>query len=620
VQTGEIVTVQGKITQISNHYTGRFKKLQKAVITDSSGSVHVIWFNQPYIVKMLSAGNTVSLSGRIEEKGSKKSLISPQFEILEENTDPIHTGRLVPIYPETKGISSKWLRRIIYRIIRENKENLKEYLPYSIIKNHHLISYFDAIEQINFPDSFENVAKAKHRLSFDEVFLLQLAAVERKALWKKEKKIHALQMQCYPKKMKDFYRKLPFILTDAQKNTLDEIFIDLSSTKSMNRLLEGDVGSGKTVVAAAAMYLSYLNGFQCVLMAPTEILAEQHFKTIQTLLEPLGVSVAIQTSNKKNKKQVDVLIGTHAVISEKVKFDNLGLIVIDEQQRFGVSQRAFMRTKGENPHILTMTATPIPRTVALTLYGDLDLSVLNEMPKGRKKIKTWLVPQEKRDRAYAWITKKVKSGDQVFIVCPFIEESESMQTVKAAAKEFEILQTTVFPTRKLGLLHGKLKSAEREKVLEDFRKGNIDILVATPVVEVGIDIPNATIIVIEAAERFGLSQLHQLRGRVGRGNKESFCLLFSESKNPQTVTRLKAMELMSIGAELAELDLKLRGAGELYGTAQHGKHWLKIASFSDYELLEKARNEARKIFPVLSKYPMLEEKLKKIRFAYVSPD
>jgi ATP-dependent DNA helicase RecG len=446
--------------------------------------------------------------------------------------------------------------------------------------------------------------------------------MERKLNWNKNLVSNPYSVEKFRDKIENFIIKLPFKLTNAQKRVIEEIFDDLAKSKPMNRLLEGDVGSGKTVVSAIAMYLSYLNGFQSVLMAPTEILAQQHYKTILQLLTPLKIKIGFATGNEKKKiDDFDVMVGTHAVLEKGISFEKLGLVVIDEQQRFGVEQRALIRGKGKNPHLLTMTATPIPRTIALTLYGDLDLSILDEMPVGRKQIKTWLVPPEKRNNAYSWIEKQiVDTKSQVFIVCPFIEESETMQTVKAASKEFENLKNNVFKNLKLGLLHGKMKAKEKEGVLEKFRTGKIDILVATPVVEVGIDIPNATIIVIEASERFGLAQLHQLRGRVGRGDKQSYCLLFTESLNPQTLERLKAMEKHNFGAELAELDLKLRGPGEIYGTMQHGRKMLKIASFSDFDLIQKVKREAEKIFPNLKNYPELLEKLKRINLKQISAD
>src|SRR3989338_8091494 len=489
VQPGEVVTIQGTVSQITNEFTKNFKRLQKAEIADETGTIEVVWFNQSYLTKVIHVQDKIALSGKIDWFLRRLVMQSPDYEII-TSLPAIHTGRLVPVYPETRGITSKWLRRQIYNLINENKNLFIEYLPDSTIAEHSLIAIKEAIEQIHFPDSLENTDKSRERLAFDELFLLQLSAMERKLNWNK----------------------------------------NLIRTKPMNRLLEGDVGSGKTVVSAIAMYLSFLNGFESVLMAPTEILAQQHYQTVSKLLSPFGINVGLATGSQKTKiKDCDVLVGTHAVLEKGINFDKLGLVVIDEQQRFGVEQRALIRSKGKNPHLLTMTATPIPRTIALTLYGDLDLSILDEMPHGRKQIKTWLVPPEKRESAYVWIEKQIKeTKSQVFVVCPFIEESETMQTVKAASKEFENLKNNVFKDLKLGLLHGKMKAKDKGEVLTKFRDGKIDILVATPVVEVGIDVPNATIIVIEASERFGLAQLHQLRGRVGRGDKQSYCLLFTE--------------------------------------------------------------------------------------------
>lgn len=640
VQPGEIVTIQGTIAEIKNQYTRRFKSIQKAKIEDETGIIEVVWFNQPFLTKHMQAGDKISLSGKIELFAKKLVLQSPEYEVI--NGETIHTGRLVPIYPETRGVSSKWLRRQVATILQNQTQNIFEYLPDSTISVYGLLRLQKAIQQVHFPESLELAQKAKYQLAFNELFLLQLAALKRRKEWEKNLVGTPFQISRFKKNIEKFWEKLPFELTNAQKRAVKEIFADLAAKKPMNRLLEGDVGSGKTVVSAIAMYLAHLNGFQSVLMAPTEILAQQHYRTIINLLEPFGVKVGLATGSKrtgiKNKESrikgrknrnslfiihnstFDILIGTHALLSEKINFENLGLVVIDEQQRFGVEQRAVIRAKGKNPHLLTMTATPIPRTVALTLYGDLDLSYLDEMPKGRKIVKTWLVPPQKREGAYEWIKKQIAKGDQVFIICPFIEESESMQTVKAATSEFNRLKKDVFPNLTLGLLHGKLKSKEKDKVLQEFRNGKIDILVATPVVEVGIDIPNATIILIEASERFGLAQLHQLRGRVGRGDKQSYCLLFTESKSQYSHKRLKAMETMYVGAELAELDLKLRGAGELYGTKQHGAQELKIASFSDFKLIETTKREAEKIFPSLSSYPSLLKKLNQYATKQVSPD
>ena len=630
VQAGETVTIRGTVTEINNEFTKNFKRIQKAVITDDTGSIEVVWFNQPYLTKVIHKGDSVSLSGQIGWFLKKLVLQSPEYEML-TGSATIHTGRLVPVYPETRGVSSKWLRRQVHKLLINPADEIYEYLPSSIIDEYSLTTIKSAIEQIHFPQSLENIDKSRKRLSFDEFFLLHLSSIDRRTNWNKNLAGNSFSAIKYKKEIDKFLGGLSFTLTNAQKKAVEEIFSDLKRDKPMNRLLEGDVGSGKTVIGAIAMFLGFLNGFQSVLMAPTEILASQHYETISNLLSPFKIQVALATGSKKWKMKNgkwNVLIGTHAVLEKNVEFNKLGLVIIDEQQRFGVEQRAIIRNKGKNPHLLTMTATPIPRTIALTLYGDLDLSILDEMPIGRKPIKTWLVPTVKRKNAYEWIEKQIKENKtQAFIVCPFIEESESMQTVRAASKEFDYLKEKVFKNPpggeaglKLGLLHGKLKAKDKDNVLGKFRDGKIDILVATPVVEVGIDIPNATIIVIEASDRFGLAQLHQLRGRVGRGDKQSYCLLFTESQNPQTLARLKAMETHNFGAELAELDLKLRGPGEIYGTTQHGRHMLKIASFSDFDLIKKTKEAAEKIFPELSSYPKLQEKIKDINLAKVSPD
>ena len=623
VQNGEVVTIQGIVVDIKNEYTKRWKKIQKAKISDETGVIDVIWFNQPFILNIIKEGNNVSLSGRVNSYLGKLVLESPEYEVTDpQNPSTIHTGRLVPVYRETYGISSKWLRRQTYKLIQENKQKLDDYIPSSVIKNNHLMDFRTAIAQIHFPKSIKEAEQAKTRLSFDELFLLQLSSIKRRAEWKNNLISNPFSISKYKKEIEKFWEKLPFELTNAQKKAVGEIFKDLSSKNPMNRLLEGDVGSGKTVVASIAMYLTFLNGFQSVLMAPTEILANQHFETISKLLKPAGIKIGFASGSKKiDIKDFAILIGTHAVLSDKINYQNLGLVVIDEQQRFGVEQRGVIRQKGKNPHFLTMTATPIPRTVALVLYGDLDLSFLDEMPKGRKDIKTWLVPPEKREAAYQWINSQLLTlNSQLFIICPFIEESESITTVKAATKEYERLRKEIFPDLNLALLHGKLKAKEKEDILENFRRGKTDILVSTPVVEVGIDIPNASIMMIETSERFGLSQLHQLRGRVGRGDRQSYCLLFTESKTDKTIERLRALETIHVGAQLAELDLKLRGPGELFGTAQHGIPMLKIASFSDFSLIEKIKKEAEKIFPNLKNYPLLLKKIENLNTKQISPD
>ncbi len=649
IQPGEKITIQGQVLSIDNIYTKNRKKIQKAMIADDTGTIEIVWYNQPFLTKYIKVNDSVSLSGTVDMFQSKLVLTSPEYEIINDKAHTLHTGRLVPIYPETSGVSSKWLRRQMYKILTEVQNKIEDYIPANLLITYNYPPLKEALWKIHFPDNLEQAYRARERLAFDELLLIQLRSQQRRKEWEKDLKGYQLSVVSYQKKIDTFMNSLPFSLTQSQARAVDEILQDMTKEKPMNRLLQGDVGSGKTIVSAFAMYIAFLNGFQSVLMAPTEILAQQHHETIKKFLEPFGLRLALATGSKKILKSVilsdseesppgkvkdpsplaqddkksmfDVLIGTHAVLSEKITFAKLGLVIIDEQQRFGVEQRSVIRGKGKNPHFLTMTATPIPRTVALTMYGDLDLSFLSDMPKGRKNIKTWLVPPEKRDGAYSWIRKQIiETQSQVFIICPFIEESENMQTVKAAKVEFERLQKEVFSDLRLGLLHGKLKSKDKDNVLQNFREKKFDILVATPVVEVGIDIPNATVIMIEAADRFGLAQLHQLRGRVGRGEKQSYCLLFTDSPSQQTFARLKAMETKHNGAELAELDLKLRGPGDVFGIAQSGLPKLKIATFSDFSLIERTKHEAERLFERLPEYPALQQKISEITIKKVSPD
>lgn len=630
IQPGETVTLRGVITAIKNEYTLRGKKIQKGEINDQSGTIEAIWFNQPFLVKTLKIGTHVSLSGKADFWGRKVALVSPEYEILRKEkgparTDTVHTGRLVPVYHETYGISSKWLRSRTSPLIEKVAPFIDDFIPAAIKDKNDLMAINSALKQIHFPKNNKEVDEARKRLAFEELFLIHLATFKRKINWQ-EKRL-ACRLHIDQEKVLQFSQSLPFELTRAQKRALREIFSDLGQNKPMNRLLEGDVGSGKTVVAAAAGYVAYLNGIQSALMAPTEILANQHYQTLKQLLTPLGVKITLLTGAKKKAEvDFDLIVGTHTLIYQRARFKNLGLVIIDEQHRFGVEQRGELIKKGRAPHILTMTATPIPRTIALTLYGDLDLSVIDEMPQGRKEIKTWVVPPQKRGAAYQWIHQQVKDKEnQAFIICPLIEESEheTLQSVKAATSEFKRLQKEIFPDLRLGLLHGRLKSKEKSQVLEKFRKGRLDLLVSTPVVEVGIDIPTATIMMIEAAERFGLAQLHQLRGRVGRGSQQSYCLLFTELQGERIIKRLRALERTNIGMKLAEMDLDLRGPGEIYGTKQHGFAELKIASFSDLPLIEKTREAAHQLIkqdPKLKKYPLLQAKLKKDTIKVIEPN
>lgn len=581
VKPGETVTIRGEVISMKNAFTKTGKKLQQAKIQDESGTLDVIWFNQMYLTRIIKPSQTVSLSGKIDWFGTSIVLVSPEYETGEGS---LHTGRLVPVYSETEGLSSKWLRGRIAYAIETCIDQIQDDIPRTL---HRYTDLPSAIRTIHFPQNQAEADLARKRLAFDELFALQRHAIEKKREWQETKKAYPLQKT----DISPIIKSLPFTLTGDQKQAIGEILTDFKKPYAMNRLLEGDVGSGKTVVSAIAMYVLFKNNLQSVLMAPTEILAQQHFETVSQFLSPLGVSVSLITGSHKDIKRTDVFVGTHALLFQDEAFQRVGLVIIDEQQRFGVSQRGQLSQKTKStyfPHILTMTATPIPRTVAQTLWGNLDLSILSQMPKGRIKVRTWVVPAAKRESAYGWIQKQVnETRAQVFIVCPLIEESETLTSVRAVKKEFERLKTNVFMQFRLGLLHGRMSASEKTKALEKFRNRKLDILVTTPVVEVGIDIPGATIMMIEAADRFGLSQLHQLRGRVGRRNEQSYCLLFSE--NEQAAARLKAMEAVHNGPELAQLDLQLRGPGEMFGTKQHGFSGLRIARFSDTDILEEVR-------------------------------
>lgn len=617
VRPGDTVTIGGKITSMNNIYTKKGTKIQAAKIKDSTGEIDAIWFNQPFLVRNLPVETMVSLAGKVEWFGRKKALISPVYETVGNNKKPIHTGRLVPIYPETSGISSKWLRGKIAFGYDRAQENIEDNLPASTLKNLDLVSLSSAISSIHFPKTPEEIDKGKKRLAFDELLRIQLNSLWKKKKWEQNKASHQLSVKI--KDTSKFLKKLSFKLTASQNDAVKEILDDLGKDSPMNRLLEGDVGSGKTVVATIAAFACFLNEHQTVFMAPTQILAEQHFKTLKQMLSPFKVRISLVTSEgiRKDFGRSDIFVGTHALIHKKLDFANVALIVIDEQHKFGVEQRSKLIRKSGNksivPHILTMTATPIPRTIALTFYGDLDLSTLTELPKGRKPIKTWTISPEKRKSAYQWVGEQIAEYQaQVFVIVPLIEESESetMKQIKAATSEYENIKK-IFPKLSIGLLHGKLKAKDKNRVINLFKKGSIDILVSTPVVEVGIDVPAATIMLIEAAERFGLAQLHQLRGRIGRGKKESYCLLFAETKSPKIQARLNALKKTMSGFELAELDLKLRGPGEIFGTKQHGFPELRIASWQDSKLIKTTKDLAHQVLKNPKKYVKLSARFNK---------
>jgi len=615
VQVGETVTIQGNVDSIKNIYTKFGKRIQLTQVTDKTGSMQVVWFNQPYLVNSIRKDEKYSFSGKCDWFDRKKSLISPEYENIQDGLNTVHTARLVPVYPETARLSSKWIRGKISNLFSTSINEIKEYLPDELISKLNYPTIIDSLHYVHYPNELDQAEKGRERLAFDELLFYQLRSLYRKSDWQKIKTVHSLKVD--KKILEKFKKGLPFSLTFSQERSIQEILKDVAKNYPMNRLLEGDVGSGKTVVAAAGAFAAFVNGYQSVFMAPTQILANQHFNTLKSIFDPYKVRVSLVTSEgvKKDLGKTDIFVGTHALIHKKLDFDNVALVVIDEQHRFGVEQRAHLvnksETKRSSPHILTMTATPIPRTIALTVYGDLDLSTLTELPEGRKPITTWLVPPEKRGAAYNWIRNFIKKEViQAFIVCPLIEEShvETMKQVKAATAEYKKLQE-VFKDLNIGLLHGKQSAKEKNGTLDAFKRGELHILVSTPVVEVGIDVPNATIMIIEAAERFGLAQLHQLRGRIGRGEKKSYCLLFTESKSQKVLNRLKALKENKSGFELSELDLKLRGPGEMYGTKQHGFPELKIASWSDAGLIKMTREVAQDVVTNPQTYPKLIQKI-----------
>jgi len=599
------------------------RKSTEAVVGDETGNVRVVWFNNPYLAKKLATGTRLVLSGRVSLFQGRHVFESPEWELAEDK-ELIHTGRLVPLYPLTQGLRPRQVRKLMKGVIDQWSWQLEDFLPAEMRARRNLPELSQAISQAHFPQDEAVKAQARARLAFDELLLLQLGVLSRKRDWQESQPGNSFRVGAAV--LDAFLKSLPFALTTAQQRVLQELLADLKKTQPMSRLLQGEVGSGKTVVATAALIVAAANGYQEAFMAPTEILAEQHFTTICQLLaragqqegegyvyryggllsRPLTVALLIGDIGQAKKQElqqrimegeIDFVIGTHALIQKGVKFRRLGLVVVDEQHRFGVTQRSALRQKGFNPHVLVMTATPIPRTLALTLYGDLDLSVIDQLPPGRQVVKTkWLKPQQ-RESAYAFIRRQVAEGRQAFIICPLIEESEAVQA-RAAIAEYRRLSEEVFLNLRLGLLHGRMSSAEKDKVMRRFRSGELDILVSTPVVEVGIDVPNATVMMVESADRFGLSQLHQFRGRVGRGTEQSYCMLLAQNPSLVARERLDIIEKTQDGFQLAEEDLKLRGPGEFFGTRQSGMPDLKMAKLSDVALLEEARREAIRLFEV----------------------
>ena len=608
---------------------GRQKSTQ-AVLGDETGNIRATWFNMPWVAKQLKHGVKVVLSGKVNVFRGNLVFQAPEYELLDGGDQLVHTGRLVPVYPSTQGLSQRVLRSLVKRAVDATIDRVEEFLPPDLLHRTGLIGLANAMRQVHYPDDWDAVAAAKRRLAFDELFLLQMSVIRRRNEWREEDR--GIPIDVDPAIVESFLGSLSFDLTGAQNRSLQEVLTDLRSDRAMSRLLQGDVGSGKTVVAAVAMLAVVRDGRQAALMAPTEILAEQHFFTVCGLLsgsgyQPAGgyiqrldvagidrkVTVALLLGAHRKRVRddlyslmsagmIDIVIGTHALIQDGVDIPNLALAVVDEQHRFGVRQRATLREKGDRPHLLAMSATPIPRSLSLTVYGDLDVSVIDEMPPGRQTIRTRYIENDQRDSAYAFIRNEVNQGRQAFVVCPLIEESEVIQT-KAAQEEYERLSEHIYPDFSVGLLHGRMSLKEKEEVMDSFKQREIDVLVSTPVVEVGIDVPNATVMLIDGAERFGLSQLHQFRGRVGRGEHRGYCMLLSESPGVDAVKRLKLLEHISDGFRLAEEDLKLRGPGDYLGTRQSGLPSFRVAEITDYESLSLARREAARLLEV---DPMLE--------------
>lgn len=619
IKPDQVLTAVGEVVEVKNQFTKNGKRLQRGTVTDGTGTLELIWFNQLYLPKSHPPGTKIAISGRVSWFGKNLAMISPQYETATDKGF-IHTGRLVPIYPETSGLSSKWLRAKISSIL-SNYPLFADPLPEPLIRKYGLVNLNTALRQIHFPDTLKDSHQARNRLAFDELLVIHLSVLNKKALW--QSRSSAVKISPAKQKIEKFIAGLPFCLTDSQIRSLQEILADLQESIPMNRLLEGDVGSGKTVVAAIAAYAVYLSGFRSVLMAPTEILTLQHYQTLKSLYSKSGLKISYVSGSHVNKENDwDILVGTHAVLYQNLP-PKVGLVIVDEQHRFGVAQRDKLTSVANTPHFLTMTATPIPRTVALTLYGDLDLSLIDQLPQGRKPITTYVVPPNKRFDALTWAKKQLlENRTQAFVIYPLIDESEteSMKTVRAATTEYTRLKNEFFSNLNVGLLHGRLKPKDKEEIINDFHLGKIQVLVSTPVVEVGLDIPKATLMIIEGADRFGLSQLHQLRGRIGRGSSESTCLLLTETDSHESISRLKYLTTTSSGSAIADLDLKLRGPGQIYGLAQHGFPNLKAASLTDGELLSITKQAARELQTELANLPELRKAVESYTISQASPN
>ena len=605
---GEQVTVIGTVQSVhSRPIRGGKATIIEVILSDGTAGLRLSFFNQPWLANRFKAGDALSVSGKVDQYLGRLVMNSPDWEPVE--VESLHTNRIVPVYSLTERITQKWLRNVMKQVVEYWAPRVVDALPESTRSSARLLTLPEALLQVHFPDSQEQLKAARERLAFDEIFYLQMGVLRQKIDWKS---VEARRFPVSDEWIEARLKNLPFTLTNAQQNALKDIRTDLDSGKPMNRLVQGDVGSGKTVVAALAAAIITSNGAQAAIMAPTSILAEQHHRNFMRLLT--GENGALQANEirllvgdtPEPEKEViragladgsiKIVIGTHAIIEEPVTFQDLQFAVIDEQHRFGVEQRAALRTKGSNPHLLVMTATPIPRSLALTLYGDLDISIINEMPAGRIPINTYVLRPQERERAFTLLRGQIKDGKQAFIIYPLIEESDKIEA-RAAVDDYETLSKEVFPDLKLGLLHGRMRPSEKDETMLKFRDRKYSILVSTTVIEVGVDVPNATVMLIEGADRFGLAQLHQLRGRVGRGSDQSYCLLIPTHEDAAENERLRAMSESNDGFVLAEKDLQQRGPGEFLGTRQSGySSGLRMASITDVTLIEKARLQAQRLF------------------------
>ena len=621
LQSGETACVEAMVAAAPTlSRVRRGLELVKLRAVDATGTLDITFFNQPYMKDQLKAGETYTFCGKIEGALLRKQMTNP---VVEREGQHLLTGRIVPIYPLTAGVSQSILIRSMAQGLAACRDLLPDPLPEPVRKEHKLCHISYAYDQIHFPTDQNTLAIARRRLVFEELFLF---AIGLKKLRTRRSAVSAAP--CPVTDLTDFTAALPFALTDAQRRVIGEILADLSSGRPMNRLVQGDVGSGKTMVAAAAMVCAAKNGLQSALMAPTEILAEQHCRGLAPLLEGLGLRCALLTGSMKAAQRrtlltqlangaVDIAIGTHALISPDVAYQNLGLVVTDEQHRFGVAQRSALSAKGTDPHLLVMSATPIPRTLSLIIYGDLDASIIDQLPPGRQAVDTFAVPGSYRQRIYAFLRKHIAAGRQAYIICPMVEENDALPDDRKAVKEYAaMLQEQVFPDLRIAFVHGRMKPKEKDAVMSAFAAGETDILVSTTVVEVGVDVPNAVVMVVENAERFGLSQLHQLRGRVGRGQHKSYCILISDNRSDETQARLKAMTRLRDGFRIAEEDLKLRGPGDFFGQRQHGLPAMKIADLScDIALLQEAQSAAERLLqadPELSSHPLTAQRVEEL--------